>query len=89
MKKSLLLIFGVLGLVSLMAESGPKRSSILSKLGLADEPMCCDISVCCADSSPSCCDISTCCAIPVGCCSAPTVQNEEKVTSEPTSKSGK
>jgi len=89
MKKGLLLIFGVLGLVSLMAESGPKRSSILSKLGLADEPMCCDISVCCTDNSSSCCDITTCCTIPVGCCASSAVQNEERIKSESTSQVSK
>ena len=78
MKKSLLMIFAVLGLVSLMAEGGPKRSSIMSLLGIEDDPTCCDVPMCCADNKSSCCDITSCCSVPVGCCSSiPTRPVEE------------
>lgn len=68
MKKNLLLIFGLLGLVSLMAESVPKRNNVLSMLGLVDAPACCDVSVCCTEGSPDCCDLSTCCTTTSTCC---------------------
>lgn len=66
-KKNLFLIFGLLGLVSLMAESGPKRSSILSKLGLDKDQACCDMSDCCADDDINCCTVSNCCDVS-NCC---------------------
>ena len=84
MKKSLLLIFGVLGLVSLMAEGGPKRSSIMSMLGMEDEPICCDKTICCVDNDTSCCDLSSCCATASGCCAPTTSTVEANATSENT-----
>jgi hypothetical protein len=89
-KKNLLLIFGLLGLVSLMAESGPKRSSILSKLGLDKNQSCCDISDCCADSDINCCDVSNCCVTVSNCCattssccvSENTTEQESKILEE-------
>ena len=67
-KKNLFLIFGLLGLVSLMAESGPKRSSILSKLGLDKDQACCDMSDCCVDDDINCCTVSNCCMTVSNCC---------------------
>lgn len=68
MKKNLLLIFGLLGLVSLMAESSPKKSHWLSLLGMDNDAACCKASVCCKDGDNSCCDISNCCTNPGDCC---------------------
>jgi hypothetical protein len=70
MKKHLLLIFGLLGLVTLMAESGPKKSSLLSVLGLDCDATCCDVTACCQVGDASCCDLSTCCTTTSNCCSA-------------------
>lgn len=72
MKKHLLLIFGLLGLVTLMAESGPKKSSLLSVLGLDGDAACCDVTACCQGSDASCCDLSTCCTTTSNCCAAVT-----------------
>lgn len=72
MKKHLLLIFGLLGLVSLMAETGPKKSNLLSMLGLDSDPACCDVSVCCQGSDANCCDLSTCCTMSSNCCAPAT-----------------
>lgn len=72
MKKHLLLIFGLLGLVTLMAESGPKKSSLLSVLGLDSNAACCDVTACCQGSEASCCDLSTCCTTTSNCCAAVT-----------------
>jgi hypothetical protein len=72
MKKNLLLIFGLLGLVSLMAESGPKKSNLISMLGLDGDAACCDVTVCCQASDASCCDISNCCTTDSNCCTCPT-----------------
>lgn len=68
LKKNLLMIFGLLGLVSLMAESGPKKNNLLSMLGLNEDPACCDVSVCCLSSDADCCDMSTCCTTTSNCC---------------------
>jgi len=73
LKKNLLLIFGLLGLVSLMAENGPKRSNVFSMLGLHEDPACCDVSACCPGSDADCCDMSTCCTTASNCCA--TVSN--------------
>lgn len=70
LKKNLLLIFGLLGFVSLMAEGGPKKTNLLSKLGLGSNPTCCDPSECCPDLEANCCNLSTC-STPVGNCCAP------------------
>jgi hypothetical protein len=72
LKKNLLLIFGLLGLVSLMAETGPKKSNLLSMLGLDSDPACCDVSVCCQGSDANCCDLSTCCTMSSNCCAPAT-----------------
>lgn len=72
MKKHLLLIFGLLGLVTLMAESGPKKSSLLSVLGLDGDAACCDVTACCQGNEASCCDLSTCCTTTSNCCAAVT-----------------
>lgn len=72
MKKHLLLIFGLLGLVTLMAESGPTKSSLLSVLGLDGDDACCDVAACCQGSDASCCDLSTCCTTTSNCCAAVT-----------------
>ena len=68
LKKNLLLIFGLLGLVSLMAESGPKKSNLLSMLGVNEDSACCDVTICCQGADTSCCDLSTCCTTPSNCC---------------------
>jgi hypothetical protein len=88
-KKNLLLIFGLLGLVSLMAESGPKRSSILSKLGLDKHQACCDMSDCCVDDDINCCNVSNCCmtvsnccATASSCCTSENIEQESKIVEE-------
>lgn len=72
LKKNFLLIFGLLGLVSLMAESGPKKSNLLTMLGLDSDSACCDVTVCCQGADTSCCDLSTCCTSPSNCCAPAT-----------------
>ncbi|HMU03704.1 MAG TPA: hypothetical protein PJ990_08780 [Saprospiraceae bacterium] len=72
LKKNLFLIFGLLGLVSLMAESGPKKSNLLSMLGLNEDSACCDVTVCCQGADTSCCDLSTCCTTSSNCCAPAT-----------------
>lgn len=88
-KKNLLLIFGLLGLVSLMAESGPKRSSILSRLGLDNDPTCCDMTTCCPDNGTNCCNmgsccmnVSNCCAPASSCCSSENTEQESNAVAE-------
>jgi len=76
MKKNLLLIFGLLGLVSLMAEGGPKRGNLLSMLGMEDEPTCCDMTTCCVGTDTNCCDLNTCCSTSSVCCSPTTTSQD-------------
>lgn len=68
MKKKLVLGIGLLGLVSLMAESGPKRTRLLSLLEKISDPSYCDTTICCTDCDPGCCEMTSCCTTSVSCC---------------------
>lgn len=69
LKKNLLLIFGLLSLVSLMAETNPKRNGLLSMLGVDNDSACCDNPNCCTQSKVDCCNLPICCDEgSAGCC---------------------